>query len=231
MVAIVASVLLAVILFFNGVAYARSLYYGAKLCQDSSTYTCYTVKRGDTWTKLFPDENERDIVMRLSRINTHLKRGMVLAIPKECCHDIIDYSPFAKQISAPGEKIIIVSLGQQAFGAYDSQGNLVRWGPVSGARGYCPDIHRGCHTPIGTFAIYNKEGEDCVSTKFPVPYGGAPMPYCMFFHGGFALHGSYEVPGYNASHGCVRMFVNDAQWLNEEFTADGYGTRVYVTQK
>ena len=39
----------------------------------------------------------------------------------------------------------------------------------------------------------------------------------MFFHGGFALHGSYEVPGYHASHGCVRMFVNDAKWLNEEF--------------
>ena len=43
------------------------------------------------------------------------------------------------------------------------------------------------------------------------------MPYCMFFHTGFALHGSYEVPGYNASHGCVRLYKEDAKWLNEEF--------------
>jgi len=33
----------------------------------------------------------------------------------------------------------------------------------------------------------------------------------MFFHGGFALHGSPSVPGYNASHGCVRLFDDDAE--------------------
>ena len=43
------------------------------------------------------------------------------------------------------------------------------------------------------------------------------MPYCMFFHKGFALHGSDDIPGYRASHGCVRMFTRDAKWLNEEF--------------
>jgi lipoprotein-anchoring transpeptidase ErfK/SrfK len=42
----------------------------------------------------------------------------------------------------------------------------------------------------------------------------------MYFHNGFALHGSYEVPGYNASHGCVRIFVNDAKWLNQDFVGD-----------
>ena len=44
------------------------------------------------------------------------------------------------------------------------------------------------------------------------------MPYCMFFNGGQALHGS---PGGvmlgNESHGCVRMFVSDAEWLRYEF--------------
>jgi lipoprotein-anchoring transpeptidase ErfK/SrfK len=46
------------------------------------------------------------------------------------------------------------------------------------------------------------------------------------------MHGSYTVPGYRASHGCVRMFNEDAQWLNKEFiTLPGggkRGTRVIV---
>jgi len=51
----------------------------------------------------------------------------------------------------------------------------------------------------------------------------------MYFHGGFALHGSYEVPGFNASHGCVRLFVPDAEWLNQDFTAGGQKVMVIIT--
>lgn len=62
--------------------------------------------------------------------------------------------------------------------------------------------------------------------------GGALMPYCMHFFRGYALHGSYDVPGFRASHGCVRMFIEDARWLNEEFIdlpGDGMkGTRVVI---
>ena len=58
------------------------------------------------------------------------------------------------------------------------------------------------------------------------------MPYCMHFFRGYALHGSRTVPGYADSHGCVRMFIEDARWLNEEFIdvpGEGYqGTRVIV---
>ena len=43
------------------------------------------------------------------------------------------------------------------------------------------------------------------------------MPYCMYFHKGFALHGSHDVPGRRASHGCIRMFTRDAMWLNHNF--------------
>jgi lipoprotein-anchoring transpeptidase ErfK/SrfK len=33
------------------------------------------------------------------------------------------------------------------------------------------------------------------------------MPHAIFFHGGFAIHGSYEIArlGGPASHGCVRL--------------------------
>lgn len=226
MTAIIAGILFLFLCFFNTTAYAKN--YGARICKNDPEFYCYTVKRHDSWASLYKDPVQKDLVMRINRMNTAIYPGMKIAVPKNLNEPDIDFSPFPKQINPPGEKVIFVSLDPNvlAFGAYDASGNLLYWGPVSGGQGYCPDVHRNCHTKIGTFAIYQKEGGGCYSTKFPVGRGGAPMPYCMFFHGGFALHGSYEVPGYNASHGCVRMFVNDAKWLNQDFT--DIGTRVQI---
>jgi len=210
------------LLMFSAEVIAKSSgSYGARLCAYDSRFICYTVKKGDSWQTLFSNADRRDLVMRINRINIRLYPGMNIAIPKNTYStNMLDFSPISKHITPPGQKVIIISLhgNQLAFGAYDAAGNLQYWGPVSGGKGYCPDINRGCNTAKGTFSIYRKEGAGCKSTKFPVGRGGAPMPYCMFFHGGFALHGSYDVPGYHASHGCIRLFVNDAKWLNESFT-------------
>lgn len=113
-----------------------------------------------------------------------------------------------------------------SWAAYDPDGNLLRYGKASGGRGYCPDIGRGCRTPTGSFRVHAKQGANCISSKYPVGKGGAKMPYCMFFKGGFAVHGSYDVPRYNASHGCIRVPAQDAKWLNYNFMA--IGTRVIV---
>ncbi len=126
------------------------------------------------------------------------------------------------------KNIIEVDLNNLSWKAYDNEGKLVRSGHVSGGKDYCPDIGRECETVTGTFTIFRKGDENCKSTIFPVGKGGAPMPYCMFFHGGYALHGSNSVPNYNASHGCVRMSPEDAQWLNEEFVQEGL-TQVRVS--
>lgn len=134
-------------------------------------------------------------------------------------------APFPSKISS--SNIIKVDLGKLAWGAYDDEGNLVKWGRASGGKNYCADINRGCKTITGTFTIYRKQGPECKSNRFPVGKGGAPMPYCMHFHGAYAMHGG-QVPNYNASHGCVRLLRNDAQWLNEDFVRVGR-TRVSVT--
>ena len=204
---------------------------GSHLCKDSAHYTCYTIKRGDTWANLFTNQRERDLVMRVNRMNIPLYRGLQIAIPNDLYADVKRFSPFPEKISPPGQKVIYVSLHPLvlAWGAYDSQGYLEAWGPAVGARGYCPDTGHSCHTALGHFTIYRKQGAKCVSTRFPVGKGGAPMPWCMFFHGGYALHGSYEVPGFNASHGCVRLFVPDAEWLNQVFTAGDNNVMVIVT--
>ncbi|MBY0377334.1 MAG: L,D-transpeptidase [Gammaproteobacteria bacterium] len=127
---------------------------------------------------------------------------------------------------ATGSKIIIVDPNEHAWGAYGADGVLVAQGPASTGKGYCPDLGRACKTPAGSFTVYRKGGADCKSTIFPIPEGGAPMPYCMFFNGGYALHGSYDVPNYNASHGCVRMHPSDAAWLSQNFVT--IGTKIQV---
>ena len=110
--------------------------------------------------------------------------------------------------------------------AINDSGKVVRVGKGSGGRNYCPDTHRGCRTPTGTYTVWSKGGSGCRSTRYPVGRGGSPMPYCMFFTKYYAIHGSYEVPNYNASHGCIRIKPSDAHWLSKNFVR--IGTRVVI---
>ena len=56
-------------------------------------------------------------------------------------------------------------------------------------------------------------------------YNNAPMPYAIFFRGGFAIHGTYEVGslGRPASHGCVRLNTGAAATLFSLVEQHGYG--------
>ena len=139
--------------------------------------------------------------------------------------DLYDFSPVPYNIETEGEPEVIISIADHAFGAYDANGELIKWGPISAGKGYCPDTKTYCRTVRGEFEVYRKGSEYCKSSKYPLGKGGAPMPYCMFFYKGFAMHGS-TLPGYHASHGCVRLFEEDAQWLHSEFIEKG--TKVTV---
>ncbi len=105
-------------------------------------------------------------------------------------------------------------------------GKVIKTGKASGGSKYCADIKRSCKTPSGTYRIYSKGSASCRSSRYPLPNGGAKMPYCMFFSKYYAIHGSYDVPNYNASHGCIRVRPNDALWLHRNFIK--IGTKVIV---
>lgn len=115
---------------------------------------------------------------------------------------------------------------RHTYEAINNQGKVVRTGRASGGANYCRDIKRGCRTPVGSFSIIGKRGASCRSSRYPVGKGGAPMPYCMFFSKYYAIHGSYDVPNHNASHGCIRVKPNDARWLYSNFIH--IGTKVKV---
>ena len=50
-------------------------------------------------------------------------------------------------------------------------------------------------------------------------YETPDVPWVTYFEGGYALHGAYwrdrfgYDAGYNGSHGCVNMKVEDAKWI------------------
>lgn len=228
---IIFSIITSALVFIAPSTFAKS-HYGLNFCSDPD-FECIRVKSGQSWKRLFPDAYQRQIVQRLNRMNTRLRYGMKIAVPRNLAQtDLIDIAPFPETINAPGDKLIVVDPPSMAWGAYDGHGNLVHWGPMSGGKNYCRDVGRNCQTVSGKFHIYHKKGPKCESKKFPVGRGGAPMPHCMFFHAGYALHASPYVPGYHDSHGCVRIFKEDAKWLNEEFvrlpSENNKGTTVIV---
>lgn len=110
--------------------------------------------------------------------------------------------------------------------AYGANGQPIKSGIASGGSNYCRDLGRPCHTRPGVYSIHAKGGAGCKSSRYPLGRGGSPMPYCAFFHGNYAIHGSYELPHHNASHGCIRITPAAAKWLSHNFFR--IGTRVIV---
>ena len=112
---------------------------------------------------------------------------------------------------------LVVYLPGQLFGAYEF-GRLVRWGPVSSGS-------RNNPTSAGSFAL-NWRSTGRASTVDPDWF----MRWYFNFGNreGLAFH-EYSLPGYPASHGCIRLLERDAQWLFEwgqTWMLDPSGTRV-----
>jgi hypothetical protein len=80
-------------------------------------------------------------------------------------------------------------------------------------------------TPSGVYAPERLE-----RTWFSKAYYNAPMPHAIFFHHGFAIHGSYDIArlGGPASHGCVRLHPQDAAVLYGMVEQEGPGNTTIV---
>jgi hypothetical protein len=93
-----------------------------------------------------------------------------------------------------------------------------RW-PVSTARW-------GYRTPNGSYRPQRLERK-----WFSRKYDMSPMPHSIFFAGGYAIHGSYEISrlGRPASHGCIRLHPANAATLFALVKENVRDTRIVVT--
>jgi hypothetical protein len=106
----------------------------------------------------------------------------------------------------------IVSLHSQRITVYDAGGWILR-APVSSGQ-------TGRETPAGIFSVIQKEAE-----HYSNLYDDAFMPHMQrITWSGIALHGG-PLPGYPASHGCIRMPYDFAERL---FGETKVGMRVIV---
>lgn len=217
-------------------------WYGSSLCDDFNHYNCVSfgkmvverkvnTKKGPQtiktlvdpdWEDAFPDEGERLLIMKINRMNHKLRAGDRIAVPKDMRgKTLMDLSPFPGRIESHDEPVLIFDPARYGWAAYDENGKLVRWGPAVGGKG-------GFWTPAGTFRIYSKGDAGCRSKQYPDGCRGkgcTPMPYCMSFRRGYAFHAG-DLPGRHESHGCVRLFYDDAKWLNQSFAT--FGTKVVI---
>lgn len=159
---------------------------------------------GDRLAQLTP--SQRAILEKLNRADlAHLGRLDRLVVPAIWSDDELRYSPFPlsyrEAIGLP--KLLVIDQAAQAFAAY-GHGRLLRWGPVSSGR-------QGHATPRGRFHL-NWRSRGRHSTVNPRWH----MNWYFNFDNarGLALH-SYALPGYPASHACVRLLERDAIWIYE----------------
>ena len=81
-------------------------------------------------------------------------------------------------------------------------------------------------TVVGTYEIYVKYEKTRMSGGVGANYYDLPdVPYVMYFHKGYGLHGTYWHSNFGTpmSHGCVNLSISDAQWL---YNWAQVGTRV-----
>ncbi|WP_417767952.1 L,D-transpeptidase [Stappia sp.] len=118
------------------------------------------------------------------------------------------------------EIVARIDLSDQRMRVYVDGRRAYSW-PVSTAR-------RGYRTPVGTFRpgrMYKR--------YFSKKYNGAPMPHSVFFHGGYAIHGTDQIRrlGQPASHGCIRLHPGNARKLFSMIRQSGKrNARIVITR-
>jgi len=108
----------------------------------------------------------------------------------------------ASHPAAAAKVDVRIDLSQQQMRVSVGGRSAYRW-PVSTAR-------PGYRTPTGTFHPIRLE-----RTWYSTIYDNAPMPFSIFFYGGYAIHGTNEIGrlGRPVSHGCVRLHPSNARAL------------------
>lgn len=150
------------------------------------------------------NERERYAILALNRLDSKNRwNADTLVVPAKIDTTLMSYSPFPMQLDVLSDvkKFVIFSYEIQAYGVY-SNGALVKWGPTSMGK-------KSAQTTRGlTFANWKKKlAISTVKSEWKLPYN-----FNIHNSGGIGWH-QYDLPGYPASHSCLRLLLNDAKWL------------------
>ncbi|PDT03460.1 hypothetical protein CO666_15555 [Rhizobium chutanense] len=130
---------------------------------------------------------------------------------------LLQFSPVAAQAAT---LVANISIGTQTMTVTENGFVKYRWKVSTARNGYV--------TPTGSWSA-KWLSRDHRSRK----YDNAPMPYAVFFNGGYAVHATFDLKrlGRPASHGCVRLHPdNAAQFFSLARQAGLANTRVIITR-
>ncbi|KAA5533912.1 L,D-transpeptidase family protein [Paenimyroides baculatum] len=170
-------------------------------------FSYWPIKASDSLRKLFYNtftKEQQYTIAALNRIDTdHIKTRDTLIVPNEFKSTFMDYTPFPRKLDNLAEvpKTVIFSYPIQAYAVYE-KGNLVKWGPTNMGK-------KSAQTPRGLF-FTNWKGRKVTSTvddEWILNWN-----FNISNSGGVGWH-QYALPGYPASHSCLRLLDADAQWL------------------
>jgi lipoprotein-anchoring transpeptidase ErfK/SrfK len=117
-----------------------------------------------------------------------------------------------------GSLLAEVDISSQTMTVSEYGRVIYRWRVSTARPGYYTP--RGTYRPIRLNRMWRSR-----------KYHNSPMPHSVFFHGGYAIHGTYETRnlGRPASHGCVRLHPEDAARFFAMVQKAGLGnTRIVV---
>ncbi|MES2240498.1 MAG: L,D-transpeptidase [Bacteroidota bacterium] len=185
----------------------------------------YQIQNAKEWlTKNKSDSTSLRIVCAVNRTDTaNLKEMDSILVPEDLSGDIEFYLPFPLEVEALKEvnKIIFFSYTTQIFAAYEN-GYLVHTGPTNMGREKDP-------TPTGLF-FTNWKAEQTTSTfndEWDLKWN-----FNIANKLGVGFH-QYDLPGYPASHSCLRLQEKDARylydWADEWILADEENVKVKGT--
>lgn len=165
----------------------------------------YTLRKATKGGKELRKELGDSLYMMTLKINRRggVRNNEEVIIPSGSLNPL-DYSPYPLEIDAFANipKFVVVSRKVQAFGAYEN-GKLTRWGPVSSGK-------KATQTPKGQYYAYWKSRwhRSTVDSTWILQWSWNIDPK----GGGISMH-LYDMPGRPASHGCVRLMLDDAKWF------------------
>lgn len=167
----------------------------------------FPAKKKDSAMNVFNkefSEEQRYAILALNRLDSKNKwRADTLAIPDKIDESLMDYSPFPSNLDLLKDvhKIVFFSYPIQAYALYE-KGILVKWGPTSMGK-------KAAQTKRGLmFANWKKElAISTVSSEWKLPYN-----FNIHNTLGIGWH-EYSLPGYPASHSCLRLLRDDAKYL------------------
>lgn len=156
------------------------------------------------WLSENSNNKQLQIVLAVNRTDkTNLSKMDSIIVPKDLMGDLEFYLPFPLEIPylIPVDKIIFFSYPTQTFATYEN-GELIYTGPTNMGRKKDP-------TPTGLFYT-NWKAEKTTSTfndEWDLRWN-----FNIANKLGVGWH-QYELPGYPASHSCLRLQEKDAKYL------------------